>query len=63
MLNDATTFNYVYLEDNKICNLSMTTKKSNRTIPVLKQRTTYLIENIDVKDSKINIAYKVGKDK
>ena len=48
ILNDATAFNYVYVEDNKICGLLMATKKSNRAIPISKQRTTYFIEDIVV---------------
>lgn len=48
MLNDDTAFNYVYEEDNKICGLLMATKKSNHVLPILKQRTTYFIEDIVV---------------
>lgn len=48
ILNDNNAFNYVYVEDNKICGLLMATKKSNRAIPISKQRTTYFIEDIVV---------------
>ena len=48
ILNDDNAFNYVYVEDNKICGLLMATKKSNRAIPISKQRTTYFIEDIVV---------------
>lgn len=48
VLNNATAFNYVYVEDNKICGLLMATKKNNRAIPISKQRTTYFIEDIVV---------------
>lgn len=48
MLNNDSTFNYVYEEDNKICGLLMATKKSNSSIPIAKQRTTYFIEDIVV---------------
>ncbi len=48
ILNDTTAFNYVYVENNKICGLIIATKKNNHTIPILKQRTTYFIEDIVV---------------
>lgn len=48
ILNDDTAFNYVYVEDNKIYGLLMALKKSNRSIPILEQRTTYFINDIVV---------------
>lgn len=51
ILNDDTSFNYVYEEDNKICGLLIATKHTNRSIPISKQRTTYFIEDIVVDKS------------
>ena len=48
ILNDNTAFNYVYVENDKIYGLLIETKKSNRAIPISKQRTTYFIEDIVV---------------
>ena len=48
LLNDTNAFNYVYVEDDKIYGLLMATKKNNRAIPIVKQRTTYFIEVIVV---------------
>lgn len=51
ILNDNNAFNYVYVENNKICGLLMATMKSNRTIPILKERTAYFIEDIVVDEN------------
>lgn len=47
ILNDDNAFNYVYVEDNKICGL-LATKRNNRTVPISKQRPIYFIEDIVV---------------
>lgn len=51
IINDNAAFNYIYEEDNKICGLLMATKRTNRSIPISKQRTTYFIEDIVVDKS------------
>lgn len=51
VINDDNAFNYVYEEDNKIYGLLMVTKCTNRSIPILKQRTTYFIDDIVVDKS------------
>lgn len=51
ILNDNNAFNYVYVENNKICGLLMATMKNNRTIPILKERTAYFIEDIVVDEN------------
>lgn len=47
-LNDNNAINYVYEEDGVICGLLMAIKKNNRSIPIMKSRTIYFIEDIVV---------------
>lgn len=48
ILNDKNALSYVYEENHKILGLLTASKKKNGTIPIVKQRTTYFIDDIVV---------------
>ncbi|MCX4364325.1 MAG: GNAT family N-acetyltransferase [Bacilli bacterium] len=50
IINDKDALNIAYEEDNQIIGLLMATKKISNSIPTIKKRTTYFIEDIVVDD-------------
>lgn len=47
-LNDENSLNYVYEEEDKVVGLIMISKKNNSSVPIIKSRSTYFIEDIVV---------------
>lgn len=48
MINDENALNFVYVENNNILGLLMASKQCNNHIPIIKERTTYFIDDIVV---------------
>lgn len=48
IISDENSLGYVYEENNKIVGLILAMKKTNRAIPIAKQRSTYFIDDIVV---------------
>lgn len=51
IISDENSFCYVYEENNKIVGLLLALKKTNRAIPIAKQRNTYFIDDIVVDEN------------
>lgn len=48
MLEDENAFNYVYVEDGRICGVVLAEKENARKIPIFKERSSYFIKDIVV---------------
>lgn len=48
IINDESTLNFLYEEAGKVLGIIMTTKKQSKSIPIIKERNTYFIEDIVV---------------